>query len=84
MLDVDVSQFSFKRRMGLKKRSAPSPPPEADDTHDPADAIQIPASNNVEKSRSVVELLTRYHEVDLDHRKMFSNLSKKIDAVYCC
>jgi hypothetical protein len=80
MLDVDVSQFSFKRRMGLKKRSAPPPPPEADDTHDPADAIQIPASNNVEKSRSVVELLTRDHEVDLDHRKMFSNLSKKIDA----
>ena len=35
MLDVDVSHFSFKRRMGLKKRSAPSPPPEADDAHDP-------------------------------------------------
>ena len=84
MLDVDVSQFSFKRRMGLKKRSAPSPQPEADDAHDPTDAIQIPANNNVEKSQSVVELLTRYHEVDLDHRNMFSNLSKKIDAVYCC
>ena len=76
MLELDMSQFSFKRRMGLKKRSAPPPPTIADST----DGNQLPASTDVEKSRSVVQLLTRNPEVELDHRKMFSNLSKKIDA----
>ena len=86
LLDAEVGLFSFKRRLGLRQRSrsvsadtfAPLDSPECR-VQDCEDAAEV-AGKNLDETRSVVELLTRNPETVLDHRKLMSKVSKKIDA----
>ena len=83
LLDVkDESQFSFKRRLGLRQRSS----------SEAAGAVAVqnlnlePQAEDVASEafdtggRSVVELLTRNPEIILDHRKMLSKEAKQVDT----
>ena len=87
--DVELSKFSFKRRLGLRERCAVSGRPAH---HDPPLSIsglnlasdELEAgdgvSDTLERKKSVVELLTRDPEVILDHKKELSREAKCIDA----
>ena len=81
MLDVDGSQFSFKRRLGLLKKSGKasiSPTTAVSDISSellPTDHL----SDMMEHSnQTIVERLTRNTE-GIDHRKLLSKSSQKVD-----
>lgn len=87
--DVDISKFSFKRRLGLRERSSGSgrpdqvaPPLNFSGLRLALDEVGAGAgiSDTVERKKTVVELLTRDPEVILDHKKMMSKEAKKVDA----
>ena len=78
-LDVNGSEFSFKRRLGLRSRSSsvaskegrsPCPGPER----------YLPEEASKDKVKSPVELLTRDPEMSVDHRKLVSLEAKKVDG----
>ena len=86
MEDVNENLFSFKRKLGLRPTSRSraamvAPPHEADVPH--VDVGSEDASdtmvNDLEEKRSVVELLTRNPEIEIDHHKLLSLMSKKVD-----
>ena len=77
-LNIDKSLFSFKRRLGLKQKVTP-PPPSLESAEVNAATKDIDEKDSG-KVRGVVELLTRDHEAKIDHRKLFFNVSKKVDA----
>ena len=79
MIDVDVTMFSFKRRLGLRKKTNPS----SDDIAEYIDTGGSRTSDEGEihvemKSLSIVERLTRNTE-SMDHRKLLSKSSKILD-----
>ena len=75
MLDVSVSGFSFKRRFGLRTRSAPS-----------VSTINKPITENdtnksgIVKPTSAVERLIRNSE-PIDHRKLLSRAAGSLDSI---
>ena len=71
-LDIDGSEFSFKRRHGLRKKTLPNKDTIVDEEKEESD---IDAEM---ESLSIVERLTRNTEV-CDHRKMMSKTSKLLD-----
>ena len=71
-LDIDGSEFSFKRRHGLRKKTLPNMDTIVDNEKEESD---IDAEM---ESLSIVERLTRNTEV-CDHRKMMSKTSKLLD-----
>ena len=78
MMDVDGTKFSFKRRLGLRKKNATS------DSYLPeiVNDIEEETVSEIEtgvQSLSVVERLTRNNEV-IDHKKVLSKSSKELDA----
>ena len=76
MLDVQSSQFSFKRRLGIKVRTSASHPEPEDNI-----ANQETAEEPIQlEPRSVVELLTRDPNKLTEHPKLLSNMAKQVDA----
>ena len=80
-LDVNGSEFSFKRRLGLRSRPSsvaakegrpPCPGPER--------SLPEEASKERDKVKSPVELLTRNPDMSVDHRKLVSLEAKKVDG----
>ena len=91
MLDVDGTEFSFKRRLGLRKKK----PTLDSNLPEIVNSVESTIVNGVESTideeatvgeietgiheLSVVERLTRNTEV-LDHKKVLSKSSKELDA----
>ena len=79
-LDVNGSEFSFKRRLGLRSRSSSvafeegRPPCPGPERYLPGEASKR------DKVKSPVELLTRNPEITVDHRKLVSMEAKKVDG----
>ena len=83
-LEVSVNQFSFKRRLGIRKKSHESENTSklvSDDADMPtsdkvncADQVEVSVPND-----SVVDRLVRSSEV-LDHKKLLCGISKKMDS----
>ena len=81
MKGVDGSEFSFKRRLGLKVKAVPSTitSNQYEVGVPGAEALETVGSGSKYKHRTVVELLTRDVEKEVDHRKLLSNMSKHLD-----
>ena len=79
MIGIDVSKFSFKRRFGIKTKAADIPPGPSNDGI-VATGAEGPVNNSNSNHRTVVDLLTRDPDKLLDHRKLLSQMSKKIDG----
>ena len=79
MLDIDGSEFSFKRRLGLKQRKAPfsvakdSVEDRQFEEDDDDDVIKVQSDN-----RAILERLSRNTDI-VDHRKLVLSSSQKID-----
>ena len=89
MTDVEGSEFSFKRRLGLKKKALELNPVALDLNPVLIQSEEAPdqeivdgsiASKPMDEPRSIVDLLTRDPSKLTEHRKLLSNMSKQIDA----
>ena len=83
--EVEISKFSFKRRLGLRERSSGSTRPSADNSLDLSGlSADLEAgeglSEDKERKKTVVELLTRDPEIILDHKKIMSREAKQLDV----
>ena len=79
MIDIDVTMFSFKRRLGLRKKTNSSASgADMTETIDTGDSETCDEVDVDIKSLSIVERLTRNTEV-MDHRKLLSKSSKMLD-----
>ena len=79
MLEIDGKEFSFKRRLGLRKnRASESNVPQTDDQHVQVDDSTADSNVTGIKTLSIVERLTRNTEV-LDHKKLLCKSSKDLD-----
>ena len=78
MAEIDLSGFTFKRRLGLRKKSC-KPVPQ-DDSVQVEQGTLSSYSTIVKPQQSIVERLTRNVSTEhLDHRKLLSNSSKLLD-----
>ena len=83
--DVDESQFTFKRKLGLRQTSGSlaanivAAPDEAEVPSGSSEDASAIVVKDFEERRSVVELLTRNPDIEIDHRKLLSNMSRKVD-----
>ena len=79
MLEIDGREFSFKRKLGLRKKSTSQSCDlsESDVVLDAVGAEFVDVDPNAQ-SESVVERLTRSGEI-VDHRKLLSKSSRAID-----
>ena len=75
MLNVQSSQFSFKRKLGIKAKNSNL----ADAALNTLDQESTSAGCQSEP-RSTVELLTRDPNKLIEHPKLLSNVAKKVDA----
>ena len=74
MLEIDGSEFSFKRRFGLRKK-----PVSVSSASGVPESFDLGAETEIGgQPLSIVERLTRNTEV-IDHRKLLSRSSKEID-----
>ena len=74
MKDIEVGQFSFKRRLGLKKKIAT-----AERLSEPSSMGNYGGDQvHVVKPKTIVERLIKTTEA-LDHRKILNSAAKKVD-----
>ena len=79
MIGIDDSQFTFKRKYGVKAKVVEIPPgPNEDDIAGPA--MEGLDNHGPRRNRSVVDLLTRDPDKFTDHKKLLSCMSKQIDG----
>ena len=76
LLEIDGSEFSFKRRYGLRKKTA-SCVSSFSDSNEPVDEADEPPEIHDEPS-SIVQRLARNTEI-MDHKKLLYESSKKVD-----
>ena len=83
MLDVNVNQFSFKRRLGLRQKKNETVAAKNDDQNDDiaASVDEVAALSDVRvyaTKEALVDKLTKRADI-LDHRKLLCSSSKEID-----
>ena len=79
MLDVEVSDFSFKRRLGLKRNEPCSvSSPNVDERSESGVGGTANEAVTLYPSKSIVERLSKNSE-PLDHKKLLLNSAKKVD-----
>ena len=79
MREVNGSEFSFKRRLGLKMKALPALTNLTEVVGSGEEAVGNMNFKSAYQHRTVVELLTRDTGKIVEHRKLLSNMSRQLD-----
>ena len=77
-IGITGAEFSFKRRLGLKEKTAP-PIKESEVAPSRQEVSCFVDEKTVYEHRTVVDLLTRDSDKPVDHRKLLSNMSRVLE-----
>ena len=81
MREIEISSFSFKRRLGIKNKDVVSSSGNVMSVTNYTNTLEAEAEGEtLPEHRDVVDLLTRETGKIVDHRKLLSNTSREIDT----